>query len=180
MPLPPTYLRVAEALRTRRLGTQPGDLHGSLTGYLCAGGRLGPDDWLDRLELSPDDATAARDETLAAVLAAALDQFAGTPASIEPLLPAADAPLPERAEGLVDWCRGFLGGYGLGALHGDLSDDAREILADFGTIASSRLEVEGGARDEQAYADVLAFVRTAAALLRRESDGRRATPRSLH
>lgn len=177
---PPSHARVAQALRAHRLGTQPGDLHGSLTGYLCAGGRLGPDDWLDRLELSPADAASARDETLAALLAAAMAQFASTPAAIEPLLPAATAPLRERAEALVDWCRGFLGGYGLGALHGELSADAREILADFGTIAASRLDVEGGARDERALAEVLDFVRTAAALLHRESGLRRAAAPPPH
>ena len=177
---PPSHARVAEALRAHRLGTQPGDLHGSLTGYLCAGGRLGPDDWLDRLELSPADAASARDETLAALRAAAFAQFGAVPAAIEPLLPPATAPMPERAEALVDWCRGFLGGYGLGALHGDLSADAREILADFGTIAASRLDVEGGARDEQAFAEVLDFVRTAAALLHRESEHRRAASPPPH
>ena len=177
---PPNYQRVAEALRLRRLGTQPSDLHGSATGYLCAGGRLGAGDWLDRLELSPDDAATAHDGTLAAVLTAALAQFERSPAAIDPLLPEAGAPLPQRAPALVEWCRGFLGGYGLGALHGDLSAQAREILTDLGAIAASNLEVEGGARDEKAFGEVLAFVRTAAAVLHREAEQRRAEPRSLH
>ena len=65
--------------------------------------------------------------------------------------------------------------------HARLSDDASEILADFGTIATSRLEVEGGASDEQAFADVLDFVRVAVARLHRETgESRRAATRSLH
>lgn len=180
MTQPPTYARVAAALRASRLGTQPSDLHGSATGYLCAGGQLGADDWLDRLELSPGEGAAARDEVLAGVRAAAIAQFEQAPVRVEPLLPDAAAPLHEHAQALVEWCRGFLGGYGLGVQHTGLSEQARELLADFGTIASSHLEVEGGASDEEAFDDVLDFVRNAAAALWREGEQRRPSPRSLH
>jgi len=179
----PSHERMSIVLAALRLGVNASDLHGSLSGYLCAGGRVGTDDWLDRLELSPADVATARDETLAAFLAAALAQFADDPAQVEPLLPVASSPLVGRAEALVEWCRGFLGGFGLvgSTLHARLSDDASEILADFGTIATSRLEVEGGASDEQAFADVLDFVRVAVARLHRESgESRRAATRSLH
>ncbi len=179
----PSHDRVSSVLASLRLGINASDLHGSLTGYLCAGGRAGAEDWPDRLELSPADARAAHDDTLAAVLAAALAQFSHEPAQVEPLLPAASAAVALRANALVEWWRGFLGGFGLvgSTLHARLSDDANEILADFGTIATSRLEVEGGARDEQAFADVLDFVRAAVARLHRESgESRRAAARSLH
>ena len=179
----PSHDSVSSVLASLRLGINASDLHGSLTGYLCAGGRAGADDWLDRLELSPADVRAARDDTLAAVRAAALAQFGHDPAQLEPLLPAASAALALRANALVEWCRGFLGGFGLvgSTLHAPLSDDANEILADFGTIATSRLEVEGGASDEQAFADVLEFVRVAVARLHRETgESRRAATRSLH
>jgi uncharacterized protein YgfB (UPF0149 family) len=179
----PSHDRVSSVLASLRLGIDASDLHGSLTGYLCAGGRAGADDWLDRLELSPADAQAAREDTLAAVLAAGLAQFSHDPAQVEPLLPAAGAAMALRANALVEWCRGFLGGFGLvgSTLRTDLSDDAKEILADFATIATSRLEVEGGASDEQAFTDVLDFVRVAVARLHRESgESRRAATRSLH
>jgi uncharacterized protein YgfB (UPF0149 family) len=181
--MPPSHDRVSNVLASLRLGVNASDLHGSLTGYLCAGGRAGADDWLDRLELSPADAQAAHDGTLAALLAAALAQFGHDPAQVEPLLPTASATLALRADALVEWCRGFLGGFGLvgSTLHAHLSDDASEILADFGTIATSRLEIEGGASDEQAFFDVLDFVRLAVARLHRETgQSRRAATRSLH
>ena len=179
----PSHDRISAVLASLRLGVNASDLHGSLTGYLCAGGRAGADDWLDRLELSPADARAARDDTLAALLIAGLAQFSDEPAHVEPLLPAASAALVVRTDALVEWCRGFLGGFGLvgSTLHARLSDDANEILADFGTIATSCLEVEGGASDEQAFADVLDFVRVAVARLHRETgESRRAATRSLH
>ncbi|MGN6519351.1 MAG: UPF0149 family protein [Dokdonella sp.] len=177
----PSHQELAGVLAALRLGVNPSDLHGSLTGYLCAGGVAGEDDWLDRLELAPENAGAQRDAVLKALLAASRAQFERQPARVLPLLPAADAPLARRADALVEWCRGFLGGFGLvgTTLRVELSDDAAEILSDFGTIAASRLEIEGGREDEQAFADVLDFVRTASALLHRETSAGRAA-RSLH
>ena len=60
----------------------------------------------------------------------------------EPLLPADDRPLAERAEAMVDWCRGFLGGFGLAgaAAHAKLSDEAQEVLRDLATIAGSSFD----------------------------------------
>jgi uncharacterized protein YgfB (UPF0149 family) len=184
MPPAPTHLELNAALEKVRLGVTASDLHGSLTGYLCAGGHVDAHDWLDRLELTPADAVVtAGDATLQHFLAAGLAQFETQPARIAPLLPATDSALVLRADALVEWCRGFLGGFGLvgSTLRAKLSDDASEILADFSTIATSRLDVDGGAGDEQAYDDVLEFVRTAAALLYREArESQRAAARSLH
>ncbi|MBA8882196.1 UPF0149 family protein [Dokdonella fugitiva] len=178
----PSHEELAGVLATLRLGVHPSDLHGSLTGYLCAGGLAGDDDWLERLELAPGDADAGQHAALRALLAAARAQFEQDPARVMPLLPVRGAPLARRADALVEWCRGFLGGFGLvgTTLRAHLSDDATEILADLGTIAGSRLEVGGGKEDEQAFTDVLDFVRTATAVLHRETSAGRRTARSLH
>lgn len=177
----PRHEDLAGVLAALRLGVNPSDLHGSLTGYLCAGGVAGEDDWLDRLELAPADADAVRHAALKALFAATRAQFEQDPARVEPLLPVRGVALAQRADALVEWCRGFLGGFGLvgTSLRAHLSDDATEILSDLGTIASSRLEIDGGKEDEQAFVDVLDFVRTASAVLHREATGRR-TARSLH
>jgi uncharacterized protein len=183
MPAPPSHQELTGVLAALRLGVNPSDLHGSLTGYLCAGGLADAENWLDRLELTPAEPAAVRDPALQAILAAGLAQFEREPTRVTPLLPAADTPLVQRADALVEWCRGFLGGFGLvgSTLRAQLSDNASEILADFGTIASSRLEIDGGAGDEQAFGEVLDFVCTAVALLQRETGAtQRASARSLH
>src|SRR5690606_26089158 len=56
------------------------------------------------------------------------------------LLPDDSLPLAKRAEALFDWCRGFLGGFGLA--HGDkpLSDEAGEALADLGRLAFASVD----------------------------------------
>ena len=180
MPSAPDHAEVAAILDALRLGVGVSDLHGSLTGYLCAGGKAA-EGWLAALAL--DDAPASAEERLRPLRRACERQFAEARADIEPLLPPPAAPLAQRAQALVEWCRGFLGGFGLGGAtaHSPLPADAKEILADLGTIAASRLEHSESAEEERAFAEVLAFVCTATALLRRQvAEARRHARQSLH
>jgi uncharacterized protein YgfB (UPF0149 family) len=179
----PSHAALAAALAGLHLGVQASELHGSLTGYVCAGGKATAEDWLERLELGPPDAATVADPMLRAVHAAALTQFEPASARVEPLLPAANAPLESRADALVEWCRGFLGGYGLaGALaSAEPSAVVSDVLADFATIAGSHFDYDDEAEDASAFADVLEFVREASALLHRESRQRTLTiARALH
>ncbi|HEY0233306.1 MAG TPA: UPF0149 family protein [Dokdonella sp.] len=174
------HAELTHTVRSLRLGVDASDLHGSLSGYLCGGACPGETDWLGALEidLGADLTAAAQSMQLRRLYRECRAQFEESPASIEPLLP--DAPLAQRAAGLVEWCRGFLGGFGLSgaSLRTDLSTDAREILADLGTIANGNIQTSGSREDEQAFADVLDFACTAAAVLHRELG--RAPRRSLH
>lgn len=177
------FSAIANALQPLRLGVSASDLHGSLTGYLCAGARVGADDWPDALQLEFDAPDATGDEVLRRLYHLCRAQFEGARANVDPLLPPRSVPLPQRAEALVEWCRGFLGGFGLAGVteRATLPADASEILSDLGTIAASRFDYAGNAEDEQALADVLDFVRIGTALLHREvHESMRAASRSLH
>jgi uncharacterized protein YgfB (UPF0149 family) len=179
----PGHAELSSVLAALRLGVQPSDLHGSLSGYLCAGTQATEEDWLDRLELAPDTAEVAQAPLLRALYRHACAQFESTPARVEPLLPSPDQSIALRAQALVEWCRGFLGGFGLAGVtaRAPLSGDAEEILTDFAAIAASRLEHDNDVEDASAFADVLAFVCTASALLQREVQASaRITARSLH
>jgi yecA family protein len=172
-----TYTELADALSGARLGISPSDLHGSLAGYLCGGGSAGPLNWLDALELAADVDDAARG-TAKAVSPALLermyhecaDWLADPELGFEPLLPSAETSLDERADAIVEWCRGFLGGLGLaGAGHqNSLSAEAKEILGDFATIAATRFEYSDREEDENALTEVTEFIRVGALLLHAE------------
>ena len=84
--------------------------------------------------------------------------------------PISDRPLVERAGALVDWCRGFLGGFGLAGTtaHAKLSDEAQEMLRDLGNIAGSSFDFGNEDEDEDALIEVQEFVRVGAMLLHTE------------
>jgi yecA family protein len=156
---------LADALRADGLAIDPSELHGSLCGYVSGGGQCDADDWLQRLALDADTAPVSGD-ALDRMRTATLAQFAAQDFGFELLLPDDDAPLADRAEALVGWCRGFLGGFGLAAPASDaLSDEAAEALQDMGRIAASDLAYEESEADEDALAEIVEFVRVAALLL---------------
>ena len=174
--MPLSHAELAYALKTLRLGMGASDLHGSLTGYLCAGGSAGEDEWPAALEIKPDpiggvrvkpepvsttpaSGTEPQHETLRRLYRDCRAQLDDPDLGFEPLLPALDAPLETRADALVEWCRGFLGGVGLsGSAARLLSADASEVLADIGRIAASRFDYDDAEEDESALTEVLEFV----------------------
>jgi uncharacterized protein YgfB (UPF0149 family) len=178
---PVTHAELAGALQTLRLGVGASELHGSLTGYLSAGGTAGAEEWPAALEIEPDPQIPLRHEALRRLYGdcrAALDD---PDLGFEPLLPAPDVPVEQRAEALVEWCRGFLGGVGLAGLATQsLSADANEVLADLGRIAASRFDYENAEEDETALSEVLEFVRVGVLLLHTELTRPRAGRRSVH
>jgi len=175
------YAAFTQTLTRLQAGTAASELHGSLSGYLCAGGRADAEDWLARLEITPGVDGAVADPALRDLFERARAQFASDPAQLKPLLPPPAAPLKQRARALVEWCRGFLGGFGLGAgaASAHLSAEGEEILGDLGTISATRAASDDD--EEASFNDVLAFVQTAVALLNRHVQAaRRAAARSVH
>lgn len=155
-----------------KLATAPSELHGSVCGFLAGGGRFGRQSVLAVLHLDGDGpAPSAADGALLERLSRqAATQLADPELGFEPLLPEDDRPLPERAEATVEWCRGFLGGFGLAGAdaHAKLSDEAQEVLRDLATIAASNLDFGDEAEDEDALIEVHEFVRVGAMLLHAE------------
>ncbi|KGI76863.1 UPF0149 family protein [Oleiagrimonas soli] len=174
-----TYAELESDLARAHVGVDASELHGSLTGYLCGGGRAAPGGVLQALELDVEDATARapfddRVQALYRDCRAALDD---AQMGFEPLLPDSERPLAERAEALVEWCRGFLGGFGLAGAQRtqELSADGSEILRDLGTIAGSELSFEGDEDDERSLMEISEFVRVGALVLHAEVAGTRAS-----
>ena len=96
-------------------------------------------------------------------------------------MPAFNAPVERRADALVEWCRGFLGGVGLsGTAARLLSADANEVLADIGRIAASRFDYDDDEEDESALNEVLEFVRVGVLLLHAEMMRPRSARDSVH
>jgi uncharacterized protein YgfB (UPF0149 family) len=181
---PVTHAQLAELLASAHAGIGPSDLHGSLTGYLCGGGVADARDWLGALELDgdPDAAQALPKDLLGRLYEQCAAWLHDPDLAFEPLLPAPETSLARRADALVEWCRGFLGGLGLAGVsrqHG-LSSEGAEILRDFGTIAGTRFEYADREEDENALSEVIEFIRVGVLLLHAEIATAPAQAPTLH
>lgn len=141
------------------------ELHGALCGWL-AGGGANDRQWLASIlvddALLPPEAGSALDE-LRQVSAA---QLADRSFDFGLLMPDADTSLAERSGALFDWCRGFLGGFGLAAgASPALSPESSEALGDLAKLASAQAQDDGDEEDEAALVEIEEFVRIATLLL---------------
>ena len=161
----PTLADVDAAARQLGLGLDAAELHGALCGWLAGGGAQTPV-WLANV-LADDAAPAvAADSVLDRLRQVSAAQLDDRSFGFELLLPAADAPLSERSGALFDWCRGFLGGFGLAAGHAPpLSEEGSEALADLAKLAAATPQDDGDEDDEDALIEIEEFVRVAALLL---------------
>lgn len=179
------YEQLDALVRQLRLGTTASELHGSLCGFLAGGGEVTGNSLFAQLQLEGDgDAPSAAEQGLLGQL---VQQCAVTLADPEmgfaPMLPADDRPLDERAEATAEWCRGFLGGFGLtgASTHAKLTDEAQEMLHDLGAIASSSFDYGDENEDEDALIEVQEFIRVGAMLLHAECSIRdRPTSGTVH
>jgi uncharacterized protein YgfB (UPF0149 family) len=141
------------------------EAHGSLCGALCSMSPYGMQDWLN--EILPDGAPLSEESAamIERVFTATAASFGEQGMEFEPLLPDDEQPLNGRASALALWCTGFL--YGLGA--GQISDlealngEVGEIVRDFTEISrATGDDSEADESNEQAYAELVEFIRVAA------------------
>ncbi|WP_274377956.1 UPF0149 family protein [Luteimonas abyssi] len=148
----------------RRLGAamSAAELHGAVAGWLAGGGD-GDDGWLGR---ALADAAFETDETLERLRTVTVAQLEDRSFAFELLLPSEDTSLYERSGALFEWCRGFLGAFGLAA--GDaraLSEEGREAMADIAKLAAAAPQEGEDDEEEAALAEIEEFVRVAVLLL---------------
>ncbi len=157
---------VAQASRALGLAASPAELHGGLCGWLAAGGA---DIVAWPASVLADDSLAAPapDSTLDRLRQAVVAQLEDRDFAFELVLAAPAAPLQERTDALFDWCRAFLGGFGLAAgKRPALSEEGEEALQDLARLAqASSDQFDSGDEDEDALAEIEEFVRVAVLLL---------------
>ena len=112
----PDYESIQSELVDLQIPISPSELHGALSGCLCAGAELNPRNWLAfSLTDAELDGEVEAGSALADVYEAVSAQLAGDIMDFEfdLLLPDDDKPVTERGPAMVDWCQGFLGGFGV-------------------------------------------------------------------
>jgi uncharacterized protein YgfB (UPF0149 family) len=153
------------AIRSLGLAATPSELQGALLGWLSGGGSA-EGNWLAAVMADPALPQAAADSPLQRLRDHAVDQLDARNFALDLLVADEDASLAERSGSLFEWCRGFLGGFGLAAgAEPPLSDEGREALADLARLAAASPQEEGDEDDEAALAEIGEFIRVAALLL---------------
>lgn len=174
----PDFDELDAALITLSAGVGAADLHGSLCGFLCAGGK-GVQHFLSAValeHLAADAGDPGARTVIGRLFRSSDEQLDDVEFAFEPILPDLDRPVAERAQALLQWCQGFLGGLGAGGFKDEraLSADGREVLRDMADIAGSQLSFDDDEEvDEAAYTELLEFARMGALLLREDLRARR-------
>ena len=162
----PEYAEVSAQIAQLQLGVEAAELHGSLCGFLSGGESPGRREWLPKVLAEPDPGLVERDSPLDRLFVSTEALLESPDFGFELLLPPEIAPIGERGDALLGWCRGFLGGFGLAAgEHPPLSEDSADALRDLARMAASELSYEDPEGDEESLAEIVEFVRVAALLL---------------
>ena len=179
-----SFVDAERALRAADAAVTISEGHGCLCGALCALPQFSSQNWLQ--ELLPDPTGSESlvspvppDETLVQLHDETQVQLRGDAMEFVPLLPEDDAPLAERIAALAQWSQGFLYGFGIGAARNieDYPEDIGDVLKDFSEIARANdVDTSGGEDDEQAYTDLVEYLRAAVQLVHDEF----AEHRALH
>lgn len=151
--------------------TEAAEAHGSLCGALCAESPYAIEAWLDELLEDRAAHSSGCREVLERVFSETRLALGGNGMEFAPLLPEDDEPLAGRASALAHWCQGFLYGLGAGRVTSleSLPEQVGEIVRDMTEI--SRASVDDGEpteTDEQAYAELVEFIRVGVQLIYEE------------
>ena len=161
-----------KVLAESRALTDAAEAHGTLVGALCAAADFTLDDWLAELyaEGRADEASSV---LLRELFDATRAELVSDQMEFSALLPDDGTAIGVRAEALGQWCQGFLYGLGTRPLPEpeQLSRDAGEVIRDMTAITQVTADAEASDEsNEEAYAELVEFVRVAAQLLFDEFD----------
>ncbi len=171
----PEYVLVEQLLANAASDATAAEADGRL---LSLGAMLGDEAaavWLRQLVADGADANASALEPLGELAGARLSGLADVATLPQPWLPDDDGDLRDRVEAVAEWAGGFLAGLGEGAaLRGSgarerlESEPLSELVSDLteitrATVTAEELD-EAPERAEQAYAEVVEYLRVVAQL----------------
>lgn len=180
----PDYLTISSTLDKLETEVTASEVHGTLCGLLCANVSATASQWQDNLWPYAAD----KNDLIKAEALETLNQLHDTTrlqlndpnCEFEILLPDDDDPLDKRVNALGDWCQGFLVGLTLGGIKdfSPLPEDAREVANDMVEIAraGTSYDLEGSEEDENAYAELVEYLRVGILLINEELQPTQAPP----
>lgn len=166
-----TYEFLDDYLRRAGAECDASECHGTLVGAACAGvgNGLGPCLGQILADCDPADIYVAECRAnLMQLFESCCAELVSDRLDFTPLLPGDDESMSVRAAALGRWCQGFLFGLSLGGFT-DLSGqvpEVQEIIRDLAQITRAGIEEgEDDEENEQAYAELVEFVRVGVQLV---------------
>lgn len=166
------YRELERALHHMGVTQGAAEFHGTVCGRLCAApeGEVSTE-----AGQGAGDANTGNDhELMQQVRDEALDGLIDAELGFNPLLPDDEQRLSLRVEALAQWCSGFV--YGLASVEDvdleELSAEVQEVVRDLTQISRAGLSPDADVEtDEQAYAEIVEYVRIGAQLIFMEIAG---------
>jgi hypothetical protein len=162
------FASVQAIISTEHSNIHAAELHGVLTGLVCAGYIFESDDYLSIINDLFNNGESIPSQlriTVKLLFGQVWQKILDDSYSFTLLLPDDDDSLLERANALGTWVQGFNLGFGLQQKNtAVLSEDVKEVLKDFAEIANLSDEVEEDETSEQAYFEISEYVRISALL----------------
>ena len=159
--------------------TEAAEAHGTLCGALCAQAPLRFEAWLEELLEDGEGQSEQTRDVLLTVFRQTSEHLSGNGMQFAPLLPDDDEPLVGRTSALAHWCEGFLYGLGAGGLTSldALPGEVGEVVRDFSEISrAGGGDGEATETDEQAYAELVEYIRVGVQLVYDELAPLRSAP----
>jgi len=155
-------------ITTENVKIHGSELHGVLTGLVCAGFTFESDDYLAMVNDLFNNGEGLPKKlriTVKLMFGQVWQDILDDSYSFSLLLPDDDDSLVERGHALGAWVQGFNLGFGLQQKDkAILSADVKEVLMDFAEIANLSDEIEEDETTEQAYFEISEYVRISALL----------------
>jgi len=171
---PISHYELDAALQAAAASSDAAECHGVLCGMICAAGTVAASGWQEHLLGEGNTlSAAARDcqALLDRLYAETLLHLNDGDLALVLLLPDDAASLMVRSEALAHWCQGFLFGLGLSGMRqeGDPPGSATEVMKDFSEISKVCHDFrEANEGDEEAYMEIVEYVRMSVLLLHEE------------
>lgn len=181
------FSKLQHLLESAGADSAAAEAHGEFCGRACLTGVAAIRAWQKGTLDDADDDSAQNvllhecNSALETLAADSLLKLEAGDMRFEVLLPDDDEPLQMRALALADWCHGFMQGLVVagGADQGPKADTLEattvsEILDDFSEITKAGAVADEGEAAENAYAEVVEYVRVSAQLIYEETAALRA------
>lgn len=174
-----TFPEVARVLQTLQSTVAAAESHGCLCGALCTTEQYTLDSWLEELVPEADEDPSDDRAPLRLLFSDTVRALRGEEMEFQLLLPDDDDSLLERALALSLWCQGFLYAFGAGrpVPNEELTGEVEEVLRDLTHISQASVETGTDAEEEEeeAYAEIVEYVRAGVQLIHDELIEVRAT-----